>query len=59
MENARRRYLECPECGTWTSRTEEFLATNEPVDCYQCGVPVTGATRRLPIEPAKAGPLVV
>jgi hypothetical protein len=58
MENAK-RYLECPECGTWTSRTEEFLARNEAFDCYQCGAPIAKAIRRMPIMSSESPPPAV
>jgi uncharacterized Zn finger protein len=37
------RYLACPECGTWTTRTAEWLAEHPVVACYQCGTPIQSA----------------
>lgn len=34
------RYLACPECGTWTTRTAEWLAEHSTMPCYQCGTPI-------------------
>jgi hypothetical protein len=51
------RYLACPECGTWTTRTAEWLAAHRQVPCYQCGTPIaTGASERQPeLEAALPG----
>ena len=43
------RYLACPECGTWTTRTAEWLAEHVVVPCYQCGTPI--AARALDAQP--------
>jgi uncharacterized Zn finger protein len=35
--------LACPECGTVTSRTAEWLGSHETVPCYECGTPLPAA----------------
>jgi hypothetical protein len=51
------RYLACPECGTWTTRTAEWLATHKVVACYQCGAPIDTASLAIEtqLEPALGG----
>jgi hypothetical protein len=51
------RYLACPECGTWTTRTAEWLAEHPHVPCYQCGTPIaTGASEpQAQLEPVLGG----
>jgi hypothetical protein len=47
------RYLACPECGTWMTRTAEWLAGHSVVRCYQCGTPIAsrGSAPQPELEP--------
>jgi uncharacterized Zn finger protein len=51
------RYLACPECGTWTTRTAEWLAEHPVVSCYQCGSEIRpgGSAAQAQLEPALVG----
>ena len=41
--NADRLLLACPECGTVTSRTTEWLGSHETVPCYHCGAALSAS----------------
>jgi hypothetical protein len=35
--------LACPECGTVTSRTIEWLGSHDTVPCYHCGAALSAS----------------
>jgi uncharacterized Zn finger protein len=45
------RYLACPECGTWTTRTAEWLAEHPVVACYQCGTSIEAGSLAVQCQP--------
>ena len=48
MPEADTLLLSCPECGTVTSRTAEWLGSHDTVPCYHCGaaLPASAAVAR-------------